>query len=74
MGDPLERCLGYQYDLACNAMNLCPLVPSGTTSQRSCSRRFEIAGYGKEKVEKAVSAAWLTPYNTVPRPRWFAQP
>ncbi|MFT6090639.1 aspartate--tRNA ligase [Sulfitobacter sp.] len=50
MGDPLEV-LGYQYDLACNGYELV----SGAIRNHKPEimfKAFEIAGYGKEEVEK----------------------
>ena len=50
MGDPLEV-LGYQYDLACNGYELV----SGAIRNHKPEimfKTFEIAGYGKEEVEK----------------------
>ncbi|SEK25987.1 aspartate--tRNA ligase [Pacificibacter marinus] len=50
MGDPL-KVLGYQYDLACNGYELV----SGAVRNHSPEimyKAFEIAGYGKEEVEK----------------------
>jgi aspartyl-tRNA synthetase len=50
MGDPL-KVLGYQYDLACNGYELV----SGAVRNHSPEimyKAFEIAGYGKDEVEK----------------------
>jgi aspartyl-tRNA synthetase len=50
MGDPLEV-LGYQYDLACNGYELV----SGAIRNHKPEimfKAFEIAGYGKDEVEK----------------------
>ena len=49
-GDPLEV-LGYQYDLACNGYEL---VSGAIRNHRPeiMFKAFEIAGYGKEEVEK----------------------
>ena len=50
LGDPLEA-LGYQYDLACNGYELV----SGAIRNHKPEimfKAFEIAGYGKEEVEK----------------------
>jgi aspartyl-tRNA synthetase len=50
LGDPLEV-LGYQYDLACNGYELV----SGAIRNHKPEimfKAFEIAGYGKEEVEK----------------------
>ncbi|MGH1445826.1 MAG: aspartate--tRNA ligase [Cognatishimia sp.] len=53
-GDPLEV-LGYQYDLACNGYELV----SGAVRNHKPEimfKAFEIAGYGKEEVEKRFGA------------------
>ncbi len=53
-GDPLEV-LGYQYDLACNGYELV----SGAVRNHQPEimfKAFEIAGYGKEEVEKRFGA------------------
>jgi aspartyl-tRNA synthetase len=53
-GDPLEV-LGYQYDLACNGYELV----SGAIRNHKPEimfKAFEIAGYGKEEVEKRFGA------------------
>lgn len=52
LGDPLEV-LGYQYDLACNGYELV----SGAIRNHKPEimfKAFEIAGYGKEEVEKST--------------------
>ncbi len=54
MGDPLEV-KGYQYDLACNGYELV----SGAVRNHKPEimfKAFEIAGYGKEEVEKRFGA------------------
>ena len=50
LGDPLEV-LGYQYDLACNGYELVSgAIPNH--KPEIMFKAFEIAGYGKEEVEK----------------------
>jgi len=53
-GDPLQV-LGYQYDLACNGYEL---LSGAIRNHRPeiMFKAFEIAGYGKEEVEKRLAA------------------
>ena len=65
-GDPL-KVLGFQYDLACNGYEL---LSGAIRNHRPeiMFRAFEIAGYGKEEVEKRFGGMGLTRFNMAPHP------